>query len=124
MKVAKGGKEESIGHIDKSWDTDELARLFNENKELLSSSGSLSDGQGVIWSSRTMWTSLFFLSIYLFDCTGPSLRHANSLVTACGIEFPDQRLNLAPLHWEHGVSAIGPSGKSQSGLIFKTNIQT
>ena len=34
MNVAKGGKEDSVGHIDMSWDTDELARLFNENKEL------------------------------------------------------------------------------------------
>ena len=61
----------------------------------------------------------FFLSIYLIDCTGPSLRHANSLVTACGIEFPEQRLNLDPLLWEHGVSAIGPSGKSQVGWSLR-----
>ena len=67
MKVAKGGKEDSVGHIDMSWDTDELARLFNENKELPSSSGSLSYGQGAIWSPQTMWTSLFFFFFkYLF----------------------------------------------------------
>lgn len=31
---AKDGKEDFIGHTDMSWDTDELARLFIENKEL------------------------------------------------------------------------------------------
>ena len=35
------------------------------------------------------------------------------LATACGIQFPDQGLNLGPLHWEHGVLAIGLPVKSQ-----------
>ena len=30
----------------------------------------------------------------------------------CGIEFPDQGVNLDPLHWECRVLATGPSGKS------------
>ena len=29
-----------------------------------------------------------------------------------GSSFPDQRSNLGPLHWEHGVLATGPPGKS------------
>ena len=33
-------------------------------------------------------------------------------VEACGIQFPDQGSNLGPLLWEHGVSSIGPPGKS------------
>ena len=34
-------------------------------------------------------------------------------VAACGIQLPDQ----GPLHWERGVSATGPPGKSpQSDL--------
>ena len=59
--------------------------------------------------------------------TRSSLWHAGSLVVAvgnllvaackllvvvCGIYFPDQGSNLGPLHWEHGVLAIGPPGKS------------
>ena len=36
------------------------------------------------------------------------------LVTACGIYFPDRGSNPGPLHWEHGVSATGPPGKSLS----------
>ena len=28
---------------------------------------------------------------------------------ACGIEFPDQGLNLGPLHWKRGVP--GPPGR-------------
>ena len=35
---------------------------------------------------------------------------------ACGIKFPDQGLNLGPLHWEHGVP--GPPGKSHSGSFY------
>ena len=34
------------------------------------------------------------------------------LVAAYGIWFPDQGLNLGPLHWEPGVLATGPLGKS------------
>ena len=30
------------------------------------------------------------------------------LVTACRIKFPDQGLNLGPLHWKLGVLATGP----------------
>ena len=47
------------------------------------------------------------------------LRHASSLVVACellvaacGIYFPNQGLNLGPLHWECRVLATGPPGKS------------
>ena len=36
------------------------------------------------------------------------------LVVACGIQFPDQGSNLGSLHWEHGVLATRPPGKSQS----------
>ena len=32
---------------------------------------------------------------------------------ACGIWFLDQGSNWALLHWEHGVPATGPPGKSQ-----------
>ena len=34
------------------------------------------------------------------------------LVVAFGTKFPDQELNLGPLHWELGVLAPGPPGKS------------
>ena len=46
------------------------------------------------------------------------------LVVACGIQFPNQGLNLGPLHWDPGVLAMGPPGKSPtlvlvSSLLFK-----
>ena len=46
------------------------------------------------------------------------------LVVACGIQFPNQGLNLGPLHWDPGVLATGPPGKSPtlvlvSSLLFK-----
>ena len=34
------------------------------------------------------------------------------LVAACGIQFPKLELNLGPLHWECGILATGPPGKS------------
>ena len=36
----------------------------------------------------------------------------------CGIQFPDQGSNLAPLHWEHGVLASGPPGKSPNIDVY------
>ena len=74
--------------------------------------------------------SPFFLSflkifIYLFGCIGSQLQHAGSLVVACeplvaacGIQFPNQGSNLGALHWERGVFATGPPGKSLL-LLFK-----
>ena len=55
--------------------------------------------------------------IYLLDYGGSWLWHAGSLVAACGIEFPDLALNPGPLHWEHGVLATGPPGKSLVSLV-------
>ena len=40
------------------------------------------------------------------------------LVPACGIWFPGQGLVPGPLHWEHGVLATGPPGKSQVFFLF------
>ena len=37
---------------------------------------------------------------------------------ACGIYFSDQGLNSDPLHWERGVLAIGPPGKSHVSFFF------
>ena len=39
-------------------------------------------------------------------------------VAACGIKFPGEGSNLGPLHWEHGVLATGPPGKSHRGWEF------
>ena len=40
-----------------------------------------------------------------------SFWHVRSLVTACGIKFPDQGSNLGLLHWKHRVLATGLPGK-------------
>ena len=52
-----------------------------------------------------------------------SLRHVNSLVAACGIWFPDQGLDLGPLHWEHGVLATGSPGKSLPWPLLETTLK-
>ena len=41
-----------------------------------------------------------------------SSQHGRSLAAASEVYFPDQGLNLNPLHREHGVPATGPPGKS------------
>ena len=46
-----------------------------------------------------------------------------SLVTACGVYFPDQGLNPGPLHWEHGKLTTEPSGKFISS-IFEELLRT
>ena len=71
--------------------------------------------------SRTL--RFFFLNnICLFDCARSQWQHVHlwSLVVACellifvacGIQLPDQELNLGSLHRECGVLATGPPGKS------------
>ena len=40
-------------------------------------------------------------------------------VVAYGIKFPDQGSKPGPLHWEHGVLATGPPGKSQELFLLK-----
>ena len=61
-----------------------------------------------------VWRELPFkqILIYLFGCAGTSV-----FIAACGLldiclEFPEQRSNLGPLHWEHRFSATEPLGKS------------
>ena len=41
------------------------------------------------------------LNIYLFGCAGSQLQHTGVLIltVACEIWFPEQGLNLGPLHW-------------------------
>ena len=46
---------------------------------------------------------LLYLFIWLFL----------ALAAACEIKFPDQGSTLGALHWELGVLATGPPGKSQ-----------
>ena len=62
---------------------------------------------------------IFYLFIYNLAASGLSCGKRNLLVVACellvaacGILFPDQGSNPGPLHWERGVLATGPPGKS------------
>ena len=50
------------------------------------------------------------------------LQHMNSLIVTCGTYFPDQELNSGPWHWEHGVLASGPLGKSPTFIFVATSI--
>lgn len=60
----------------------------------------------------------YLLFIYL-AALGPScIQDLPSLLQHVKFSFPDQRSNLGPLHWEHGVLATGP-GKSLFYIFFK-----
>ena len=71
-------------------------------------------------TQRTFFFSLMF--IYLFIWLHQVFIEAHWIfITACGlfslayvISFPDQGLNLGPLHWALRVLATGPPGKSCS----------
>ena len=54
------------------------------------------------------WTTTYTLKIYLF------IQLCWALAVACGIWFPDQGLNLGPLHWECSVLTTGPPEKSST----------
>ena len=60
--------------------------------------------------------------ISLFGCTGSHFQHVGSSVAVCGIQFPDQRSTLGPLHWECRVLTTGPPGKSQHFPKFKASL--
>ena len=53
---------------------------------------------------------LSFFNVYYLAMQGLSCSMQDLLVAVCGIY--DQGSNPSPLHWEHGVFAPGPPGKS------------
>ena len=50
-----------------------------------------------MWESLVAACRIFFFFFLVVAC--------KLLVVACGISFPDQRSNLDPLHWQHGILA-------------------
>ena len=54
---------------------------------------------------NTVFISLVVVGL---NCCTQDLR----FIEAGGTWFPDQESNRGPLHWEPGVSAAGPPGKS------------
>ena len=71
-------------------------------------------------SPYSFFKYLFFY-VYLFGCIGSSLQHAGSLLVACGVYFPEWGSNPSPLHWQCGVLATGPPGKSHPSPSFFSN---
>lgn len=63
----------------------------------------------LIWLA---WISAVAHLCYLLQHVGSLGAACDLLVAACGMSFPDWRLNAGSLHWECGVSAPGPPGKS------------
>ena len=69
-----------------------------------------------------------FLNIYLFIYLAPPrlscgmqallVAACELLVAACRIYFPDQGSNPGRVHWEHGVLATGPQGKSLHVYVY------
>ena len=57
---------------------------------------------------------MIFHFLFLIDLAVLAL----SCGTARGVHFPDQGSNLGPLHWELGVLAPGPPGKSPPCIFY------
>ena len=69
--------------------------------------------KATVWSIVGPQEIFFFFLIY-WAAMSLSCGMQDLLVLACGIQLPDQGLNLGPLHWEHPVLATGPLGKYQN----------
>ena len=67
---------------------------------------------------KKMYISLATSSLTQLWHLGSFVAAFELLVTAHGIQFPDQGWNPGPLHWELRVLATGPPGKSQP-VTFK-----
>ena len=68
---------------------------------------------------------LNFTYFFLFGCAGSHLQDVGSLVVACellasecGIQFPEQGLNLDSLHWEYGVSGTRWITREVPGILL------
>ena len=66
--------------------------------------------------SSSFWK---YLNIYLFIWVSSWLQHLGSLLSACGIYFPDQGSSLGPC-FGSAVLATGPPGKSHSCFLSLT----
>ena len=62
----------------------------------------------------------FFFFKYLFGSAKLLSWHADSLVVAYGIWFPDQGLNPGPLYWEYRVLATGSPRRSPGKPFLMT----
>ena len=78
--------------------------FYKNRKKSLNSYGS----QGTQNSQNNLENEGNIISAIFLNCLFYQV-----LVVACGIKFPEQGSNLGPLHWEHGILAIGPTGKSR-----------
>ena len=88
-----------------------LSLTSNFNQGLaMNVNGLISVLQTVLLSTDPL--CLFFRNVYLL------IWLSQVLVAACGIKFLDQGLNPGRLHWEHGVLATGPPGKSPSIMFL------
>ena len=79
----------------------------------------------IIWKHALNWPLLFFL-FFIWLCSVLvaahglfDLCHSMWDLLSCGMwdVFPEQGLNLGHLHWDHGVLATGPPGKSLSFFV-------
>ena len=75
-----------------------------------------------LWLSKD---SIFFKNTYLFIYLAASGLSCSMQTLSCGMHAGSSSLTrdrtLGPLHWESGVLATGPPGKSQDSIF---NIST
>ena len=65
--------------------------------------------------SLNIYLSALGLNCSLWDFV---LEVCELLVVACRLYFPDQELNLGPLHWAQEILATGPPGNALNQMNF------
>ena len=79
---------------------------------VLKSAISLRSPNSFFKKKKKVYLSIFMCQVLVVACRIFLTEACELLVAKCGIMFPDQGLNLGLLHWECGVLAIEPPGKS------------
>lgn len=78
----------------------------------------LSGCPGGLTSRLSLLALFFFVYLFIWLCQ-VLVMACKLLVETCGLQSPYQGWNSGPLHWEHGVSAIGHLGSPCNFLLQK-----
>ena len=70
------------------------------------------------YSPLAFLSSFFYIWLLQVLLAAHGIFSCKLLVAACGIWFSDQGSNLVPLHWECGLLATGPPGKSPHSILL------
>ena len=89
--------------------------FISSNDDITPLTSLISAGDSPLGSLNT-WSMLPSSGLFFFFLKKIFIWLCQVFVAACGIQFPDQGLNLGPLHWDCRVLASAPPGKCQDLL--------